>query len=125
MSGSGTPPLRPRPSRRGSRRSAPSPLAGAPESRPQDPGDEAGGLAKIATALDDALRREFDPETRPFAPHLTMARSDPPLRLPQGFAERPLDPAGFTVDRIVLFRSHLGRPAPRYEALETFPLSGS
>jgi len=88
-------------------------------------GDEAGGLAKIATALDDALRREFDPETRPFAPHLTMARSDPPLRLPQGFAERPLDPAGFTVDRIVLFRSHLGRPAPRYEALETFPLSGS
>ena len=28
----------------------------------------------------------------------------------------------FQVDRIVLFRSHLRRPAPVYEPVETFPL---
>jgi 2'-5' RNA ligase len=87
--------------------------------------DEAGRLGTIAAALDRTLRREFRPETRAFSPHLTVARSDPPLRLPERFAEVPLEPLGFTVDRIVLFRSHLRRPAPRYEALETFPLIGS
>jgi RNA 2',3'-cyclic 3'-phosphodiesterase len=85
--------------------------------------DASGALGGIAAALDEALRQEFRPEARPFSPHLTVARSEPPVRLPEGFAE-PLPPVAFTVDRVVLFRSHLRRPAPRYEPLEIFPLIG-
>ena len=85
--------------------------------------DETGALRRIAAALDEALRREFRPETRPFSPHLTVARSEPPVRLPEGFVA-PLPPVAFTVDRVVLFRSHLRRPAPRYEPIEAFPLVG-
>jgi RNA 2',3'-cyclic 3'-phosphodiesterase len=84
--------------------------------------DEPGDLARIAASLDDLLETEFRPERRPFSAHLTVARSDPPLRLPSPFAETPLDPVAFTVDRLVLFRSHLRRPAPRYEPLQTFRL---
>jgi 2'-5' RNA ligase len=84
--------------------------------------DSDGGLTAVATALADALAREFTPERRPYAPHLTVARSDPPLRLPEGFAETQLEPVVFRVDRITLFWSHLQRPAPRYEALASFGL---
>jgi 2'-5' RNA ligase len=84
--------------------------------------DDAGDLAGIAARLDEELRPEFRPETRPFSPHLTLARSEPPVRLPPSFAETALEPVAFTVDRITLFRSHLQRPAPRYEALDAFPL---
>jgi RNA 2',3'-cyclic 3'-phosphodiesterase len=84
--------------------------------------DEAGGLAGVATALDEALSGEFRPEARPFSPHLTVARSEPPIRLPEAFSTVLLEPVAFTVDRIVLFRSHLRRPAPRYERLAAFPL---
>jgi 2'-5' RNA ligase len=84
--------------------------------------DDSGAFARIAGRLDEGLRREFRPESRGFAPHVTVARSEPPLRLPPSFAETPLEPVAFTVERIVLFRSHLRRPAPRYEQLETFVL---
>ena len=84
--------------------------------------DHAGRMAEVAHALDAALVKEFKPETRPFAPHLTVARSDPPLALPDGFATTPIEPVTFRVDRITLFRSHLQRPAPRYEDLGEFPL---
>jgi RNA 2',3'-cyclic 3'-phosphodiesterase len=84
--------------------------------------DAAGDLALIASGLDEALAREFPPERRPFSPHLTLARSEPPVRVPPSFAASSLEPVAFSVDRLVLFRSHLRRPAPRYEALETFAL---
>jgi 2'-5' RNA ligase len=84
--------------------------------------DDAGDLALIASGLDESLAREFAPERRPFSPHLTLARSEPPLRVPPSFAASSLEPVAFTVDRLVLFRSHLRRPAPRYEALEAFAL---
>jgi len=84
--------------------------------------DRPGLLAEIALALDAALAKEFKPETRAFSAHLTVARSDPPLRLPDGVAGAPLEPVDVTVDRLVLFRSHLRRPAPFYEPLETFSL---
>jgi RNA 2',3'-cyclic 3'-phosphodiesterase len=84
--------------------------------------DDAGDLALIASGLDEALAPEFPPERRPFSPHLTLARSEPPVRVPPSFAGSSLEPVAFTVDRLVLFRSHLRRPAPRYEALETFAL---
>jgi RNA 2',3'-cyclic 3'-phosphodiesterase len=87
--------------------------------------DPEGGLAHISATLDEGLRPEFPPESRPFSPHLTVARSEPPLRLPPTFVTTALEPVAFTVDRVVLFRSHLGRPVPRYEPLVTFPLAGA
>jgi len=83
--------------------------------------DRGGRMAEVAHALDAALAKEFKPEARAFSPHLTIARSDPPLALPDGYAETPIEPVAFRVDRISLFRSHLRRPAPRYEPLAEFP----
>jgi 2'-5' RNA ligase len=84
--------------------------------------DPLGGMAEVAQALDTALAREFRPETRAFTAHLTVARSDPPLAVPTAFAETVVEPVAFRVDRVVLFRSHLRRPAPVYEQVETFAL---
>jgi RNA 2',3'-cyclic 3'-phosphodiesterase len=83
--------------------------------------DGDGRLERLAAALDEALAREFAPEKRGFTPHLTVARFNPPV---------PLDPPevafesdAFEIDRIVLFRSHLRRPAPVYEPIGIFPLA--
>lgn len=84
--------------------------------------DRPGRLAEIAHALDALLATEFKPETRAFSPHLTVARSDPPLRLDEGVVGTALEPVEVTVDHLVLFRSHLRRPSPVYEPLERYAL---
>jgi 2'-5' RNA ligase len=81
-------------------------------------------VAELASAIEAALVDEFPAEKRPFHPHLTVARSDPPLKLPAGYRGTELASDEWEVDHVVLFRSHLGRPAPRYEALSRFPLGG-
>jgi 2'-5' RNA ligase len=83
--------------------------------------DPGRAMASIAAALDEVLRREFTPETRAFTPHLTLARFDPPVAL-EALDDLPLASEPFPVDRLVLFRSHLRRPAPVYEPLATFSL---
>jgi 2'-5' RNA ligase len=83
--------------------------------------DQAGRMRDLAAALDRALAREFAPEKRPFTPHLTVARFDPPVAV-GGLPDVSSD--AFDVDRIALFRSHLRRPAPLYEPLARFPLGG-
>jgi RNA 2',3'-cyclic 3'-phosphodiesterase len=85
--------------------------------------DAEARLVRIAAALDDALSREFRPEKRGFTPHLTVARFDPQVAL-DGLEDVELVSDPFDVDRIVLFRSHLRRPAPVYEPLATYPLGG-
>jgi 2'-5' RNA ligase len=83
--------------------------------------DPDGRLVGLAGALEEALRRDFPPEERAFTPHLTVARFEPQVRLEE-LAALTTDP--FEVDRVVLFRSHLRRPAPVYEPLATFLLGG-
>jgi len=83
--------------------------------------DRDARLARIATALDVALAGEFAPEKRAFTPHLTIARFDPPVPL-EGADLVAAESEPFEVDRIVLYRSHLQRPAPVYEPLAEFPL---
>ena len=84
--------------------------------------DRAGAMAELALAMDASMAKEFKPEVRAFRPHLTVARSDPPLVMPDGFAGTAIEPVAFRVDHVTMFRSHLQRPAPRYEPLATFPL---
>jgi 2'-5' RNA ligase len=86
--------------------------------------DDEGRLTELAGAIDEALEDEFEPEKRPFHAHLTVARSDPPLKLPASYTSTPLESAPWLVDHVTLFRSHLGRPAPRYEPLARFSLLG-
>jgi 2'-5' RNA ligase len=86
-----------------------------------DDGD--GPLERLAAALDEALAREFAPEKRAFTPHLTVARFDPPAPLDP--MEVAFESEPFEIDRIVLFRSHLRRPAPVYEPLGIFPLGSA
>jgi 2'-5' RNA ligase len=86
--------------------------------------EDGAAMTRIAGALEAALAREFKPEVRPFRPHLTVARSEPPLVMPEEFGETVLDGGRFPVNALTLFRSHLRRPAPTYERLATFPLGG-
>jgi 2'-5' RNA ligase len=67
-------------------------------------------------------------DTRPFAPHLTIARTDG-LRLGPNAAHALAEAAAdvdvrFTVDRAVLFRSFLGGGPARYEPLHESRLGG-
>jgi 2'-5' RNA ligase len=84
--------------------------------------DPPGALTDLAAAVDRSLAAEFAPERRAFSAHLTLARSDPPLALEAADLGLAVRPVVWRVDRLVLFRSHLQRPAPRYEVLQTFPL---
>ncbi len=89
--------------------------------------DPEGGLAALARAVEDRLAREFPPEKRAFAAHLTVARFNPQVAMrehAEALAEAKVDPSPFRVNHLTLYRSHLGRPSARYEALEAFPLRG-
>ena len=84
--------------------------------------DDAGSaFERLAADMDEALSKEFRPENRAFTPHLTVARFDPPVTVDPD--EIRYESPAFAVDRVVLFRSHLRRPAPVYEPMETYPLA--
>jgi RNA 2',3'-cyclic 3'-phosphodiesterase len=91
---------------------------------------DAPALVALAGAIDAALAADgFAREARPLSPHLTLARV--PDRLPPSEAER-IAPAAhalraaavppFTVERIALMRSELGRGGARYTALREWRL---
>ena len=84
--------------------------------------DPAGRLANLAASLDEALARDFPSETRPFRPHLTVARFEPPVPLETDLGGLAVESRPFDVAWLTLYRSHVQRPAPRYEAVATFPL---
>ena len=86
--------------------------------------DPAGVLTGLVADLETGLAEAFRLEVRRFHPHLTVARSEPPLRLPEAYAEAALESETFVVDRVVLFRSHLGGRSPKYEPMRTFALEG-
>lgn len=85
-------------------------------------GSGADRLAKLADGLTAAAGEcGLVLETRPFAPHLTIARTDG-LRLGAPAAHALAEAAigmdvRFSVDRVVLFRSILGGGPARYEPL--------
>ncbi len=86
-------------------------------------GPECSVLASgVANAL---LPLGFEPEPRPFSPHLTLARirqlrPDPWGRVLEDLAvqEWPVQ----AVDRFVLWQSELGPAGPRYTVVREFPL---
>jgi len=91
-----------------------------------DGGEKLAALADGLTRLCAAIGIEL--ETRPFAAHLTIGRTDGVRLGPM--AARVLAEAAaaidvrFTADRLVLFRSQLGGGPARYEALHQARLGG-
>ncbi len=81
-------------------------------------------LEELARDVGSALEDEFSADLRPFRAHLTVARSDPPLVLPDTFVEQELSGDAFAVDALTLYRSDLGQPAPRYEVVDRYPFGG-
>jgi 2'-5' RNA ligase len=78
---------------------------------------------KVFTACEDA---GFQLETRPFRPHITLARK---WAGEECFHQNRLDvwhelqpqPLAFTVSEVVLYQTHLQK-TPKYEVKEVFPL---
>ena len=68
------------------------------------------------------VRSGWTLEDRPFSPHLTLARIPDRERrrvgrLREVLTAAPITPVEWTVDRVLLFRSDLSGPVPRYEAI--------
>jgi RNA 2',3'-cyclic 3'-phosphodiesterase len=86
-------------------------------------------LAKLAGDLEAGVAAHGQAlGTKPFAPHLTIARTDG-LRTAGAAAAALRDAAEaleatFTADRVVLFQSHLGHGPAAYEALHEAALGG-
>jgi 2'-5' RNA ligase len=80
-------------------------------------------LRALAEEVEAAVRRAgFPAEPRPFSPHLTLSRIQPPHDVRALVEHFPDFAERITVDAVVLFRSHLGRGPARYEAVERVPL---
>ena len=82
--------------------------------------DPTGSLAELSAAVVRSLEGLFQPDERPFRPHVTVARARRPVavRLPA----TEVAPRPFPVEQITLFRSFLGGEHARYEALARWPL---
>ena len=83
-------------------------------------------LERLRSRVEGALSRVgFEPEARPFLPHVTLGRVKQDARPPDdwraGQAFQKLDLAGpeleYAADRVVLFRSHMDHSGVPYEAL--------
>ncbi len=90
-------------------------------------GEELSALQRrVAAAAAGAVGAE--PESRPFHPHVTLARPRRPWNrsAAETFAAAFAAPVGppFEVREGVLYESDLGPGGSRYTALETFPLAG-
>lgn len=92
-------------------------------------GGDIDGLARLAGDVDRAVARlGYAPETRPFRPHLTLARLADHLDRAQRAALHeivtsytpPALPA-FVADRVSLMKSTLGPGGSIYERLAAFP----
>jgi 2'-5' RNA ligase len=84
--------------------------------------DPHGALRRLAHSVADACGLAADGR---FRGHLTLARvRDRDGTDAAALVEAPTEPATLRVDRLVLFRSHLGRGPARYEAIATAALRG-
>ena len=77
-------------------------------------------LSAIAEAA--ARAAGFAAETKPFKPHLTLSRIDPPASVHPLLVAKPSFAARMLVDSLVLYRSRLGSGPARYEEVVRIPL---
>jgi len=79
-----------------------------------------GELARLQADVSAGLAAAglYEPEARPFRPHVTVARLRPGARAPRTVAAAP-ESIAFTADGVTLYRSRLGRGGAAYEPLFT------
>lgn len=78
---------------------------------------------RLAAVVEEAVEAAgFPPEDRPFRSHLTLSRLRPDQDVTPVLEAVPPVGLSMMVDRVVLYRSHLGPGGPRYEQVEDFPL---
>ncbi len=82
-------------------------------------GVEAPGLSHLAHDIQQATLGA--PERRQFRPHVTLARMRHARDARVALA-RPVPPQAFTLDEVVVLRSHLDAAGARYEVLATYQL---
>jgi 2'-5' RNA ligase len=82
-----------------------------------------GALKDLAARIDkDCAALAYEPETRAFKPHLTLARIRDPRHASDiglAHAAHQFGPLCFTCDRLVIYESHLGRGGSTYERMHT------
>jgi RNA 2',3'-cyclic 3'-phosphodiesterase len=86
--------------------------------------DARDGLSGLQHAISHTLQAGgwYEPEHRPFLPHVTMARVGKNERVrPSELSSPP--PCAAVCSAISLYRSHLGPGGARYEALHTVQLT--
>lgn len=87
-------------------------------------------LMRLQAKLDHALRRSgLQPDSRRFAPHVTLGRFTPPplpeaLRLERAVAETHFALPPFRVESLALFRVQEGRKSGRFQVLMRYPWRG-
>ncbi len=80
-------------------------------------------LRQLAAVVQGAAQRaRWQPERRPFSPHLTLSRIQPPRDVRALLETIPPFSQRMAVEEVVLYRSHMGGGLVRYEPLERFPL---
>ncbi len=60
----------------------------------------------------------FEPEDRPFHPHVTLSRIRPPVNVDGIVEQVGRFPLKMEVDRLTLYRSHLGRDGASYGTVD-------
>jgi len=82
-------------------------------------------MQALAAIAEGAARAAgFAPEEKPFRPHLTVSRIQPPRDVTGVIQHVPPLALRMPVEEVVVFRSHLGGGPARYEAVERFRLRG-
>lgn len=89
--------------------------------------DAEGRFPALVKSLDGLLAEDFGAEKRAFTPHLTLARMNPPRSIREFIpdlvgSEVASDP--FTIDRLVLYQSHLSPRGASYEPIFEAPFAG-
>jgi 2'-5' RNA ligase len=83
-----------------------------------------GALAQLAERVERAARwRGFSAASRPFAPHVTLARSRRAAAIEMPGLERIGDLGSFVAERLVLYRSELSPGGSRYHEVDSYLLA--
>ena len=85
-----------------------------------------GAARRVSALAGDVAAALGMGETRPFHPHLTLARAvGAPADLRAWISDGGAPDGTLAVDRMLLMRSHLGRQGATYETLASITLRGS